>query len=181
MRKHTYDGLAALTALRAKLDTTSTLEVINEGGNCWKAHFTFNSPAEMKALEDIKRYLMVPFPTAYQDFLLQYNGALLYYESIYGQWGFQIYGTDTLLKANENCIKRYGEEWPSVYLAFAESRGDADILVLDTAHFINEKDCRVIDGNSDDLPNEWTPAARSFGDWLDRLVVAQGAKYWRWY
>ncbi len=181
MRKNTYDGLTALAALRSKLDASSSLEVIHENGHTWRAHFNFQDPAKGEDIVEIKRSLHIPFPIAYERFLLHSNGALLYYDDKYGQWGFQVYGTTDLLAANSKHQKRFGEAWPPAYLAFAESRGDADLLVLDTAHSVNENDCRVIDGDSGDHPRDWTTAARSFGDWLDRLVVAQGAKYWQWY
>src|SRR6266700_2972996 len=76
----------------------------------------------------------------------------------------------------------YSNAWPTTYLIFAESFGDSDLLVLDASQSIDEgDDCHVIDGDSGYLPHEWRLAARSFAKWLDRLVVAQGAKYWRWY
>jgi hypothetical protein len=113
--------------------------------------------------------------------LLQCNGALLYYDDEYGQWGFDLYGTKDLIPMNIECWKIFGDEWPPAYLLFARSRGDTDMLVLDTADFVNGRDCRVIDGEAIFSPRKWTRAARSFGDWLDRLIVAQGTKYWRWY
>ncbi len=96
--------------------------------------------------------------------------------------GFSIVGTKDLLKANLRFKERYKLDNSTTYLAFAESLGDADLLLFDTTQFVkNGRDCRAIDGDSDDPPSQWKVAARSFCDWLDRLVVAQGAKYWRWY
>jgi hypothetical protein len=92
-----------------------------------------------------------------------------------------LYGTKDLVVQNERWRKYYEDEWVSSYLAFAKSKGDGDVLVLDTAQVIdNGRDCRVLDGDSGYPVQEWEIAARSFSDWLDRLVVAQGAKYWRW-
>jgi hypothetical protein len=68
------------------------------------------------------------------------------------------------------------------YLAFGRSLGDRDLLLMDTSRCtVESKECYVIDGDSESLPKEWSPIARSFGEWLDYLVVAQGAKYWRWF
>jgi len=182
MENNRYAGLTALAVLQRKLDSASYLEVIHEGGYCWKAHFTFEAPAVVKDIEVIKGELQLPLPPTYQQFLLSCNGALLYHDNKYGQWGFRLYGTKNLFTENARWRERYEEDWPPAYLAFAESLGDADLLVLDTAHPVDEDtDCRVIDGDSGYLPREWRGAARSFSDWLDRLVVAQGAKYWRWY
>jgi SMI1 / KNR4 family (SUKH-1) len=182
MTTKAYDGLTALATLRSKLDTASYLEVIHEGGYAWKAHFVFNNPAMVEAIEVVKGKLQLPLLIAYEQFLLHYDGALLYHADVYGQWGFRLYGTKDLLTTSMHKKKPYGNDWPPAYLVFAESLGDADLLVLDTAQTVNEgKDCRVIDGDSGYPPHMWKGAARSFGDWLDRLVVAQGAKYWRWY
>ncbi len=182
MAENRYNGLTALTALRRMLDGDSYLEVIHEGGYIWKAHFTFGPSATMQDIEAIRQQLQLPLPPTYEQFLLHYDGALLYYDNVYGQWGFKLYGTKDLVTANIRRKQPYGSDWPSAYLIFAESLGDSDLLILDTAQPVNEgRDYRVIDGNSSDPPHRWTAAARSFGDWLDRLVVAQGAKYWRWY
>lgn len=181
MTRKGYDGLSALVALRGKLDAFSCLEVIHENGHCWKAHFTFNEPATREDLEAVKRQVQLPLSPTYEQFLLHCDGALLYYDDEYGQWGFHLYGTQELFLANEQ-QKDIHEDWPLTYLTFAESFGDADILVFDVAQPVeNDTDYRVLDGDSADYPREWVVAAPSFGDWLDRLVVAQGAKYWRWY
>lgn len=182
MENKSYAGLAALEALRRILDARSYLEVIHEGGYCWKAHFAFGPPATGEDIEAMKAELQVPLPHAYEQFLLLCDGALLYYDDVYGQWGFQLYRTRDLLTENVRWKERYEQDWCSSYLAFAESKGDADLLVLDTAQSKdNGKDYCVIDGDSGYLPPKWRVAAPSFSDWLDRLVVAQGAKYWRWY
>ena len=182
MNEKAYNGLHALAALRSKLDATSHREVIQEGGYCWNAHFVFKSPTTLKALEKMKAQLQLPLPKAYEAFLLYSDGALLYHDDVYGQWGFRCYGTQDLFSANAKRQTPYGNDWPHSYLIFAESLGDADLLVFDTAQLTEEADdCPVIDGDSGYLPHAWTTITRRFDDWLDRLVVAQGAKYWRWY
>lgn len=182
MTRKGYDGLKALTTLRAKLDAESFLEVIHEGGYPWRAKCTFNAPATREAIVALRERLNVPLPRAYEQFLLYANGAVLYYDDEYGQWGFHLYGTDDLLLKNKHRQEPYGKDWLAPHLLFAESFGDADLLILDTSQPTSEgNDCRIIDGDSGYLPSTWSAIAPGFGDWLDRLVVAQGAKYWRWY
>ncbi|HZU67412.1 MAG TPA: SMI1/KNR4 family protein [Ktedonobacteraceae bacterium] len=181
MTQKPASGLKALAALQSRLDAESYVEVIHENGHCWRAYCKLNAPAVPEAIEAVKQQLSMPLPFTYEQFLLHYNGALLYYDNEYGQWGFELYGTENLLIANVNAQKRYEDEWALSYLVFAESYGDADLLIIDTAQMVNEgKDCRVIDGDSGYALQQWRVAARSFSDWIDRLVVAQGAKYWRW-
>ena len=185
MTKNEYNGLTALAAVRAKLDADSYLEVIQEGGYCWKAHFTFGDPATVEAVEEVKKQLKeqfyLPLPPAYEQFLLHYNGALLYYDDIYGQWGFRLYGTSELISKNTLWRSLY-DGWSPDYLVFAECLGDSDLLLLDTKQRSNlTGESYVLDGDTGYPVKTWRVIARSFGDWLDRLVVVQGAKYWRWY
>lgn len=182
MSNKTHKGLTALAALQTKLGNESYLDVIHEGGYCWKAYFSFGEPAVEKSIEAIKKELLIPLPVAYEQFLLHYDGAVLYYDNNYGQWGFQLYGTKDLLAQDKRWKAYYEGILSSTYMVFAKSMGDVDILLLDTSQTVEDgEDCCVIDGNSGDPPHMWRGAARSFSDWLDRLVVAQGAKYWRWY
>jgi len=181
MAKSPYDGITALTTVRQRLDEASSLEVIHPGGHAWKAYFTFGPSATVEEIEVVKQHLQLLLPPAYEHFLHYTNGALLYSDKEYGQWGFKLYSTQELFSANRRRREPYGDAWPASYLIFAESLGDADLLILDTSQPVDEgNDCRVIDGDSGYLPLEWKAAARSFGRWLDWLVVAQGAKYWRW-
>jgi hypothetical protein len=182
MRSYSDWGLLALKTLRSLLDAESNLEVIHEGGHLWKAHFTFGTPATREAIEETKRQLQVSFPASYEQFLLYCDGAVLYYDTEYSQWGFQLYGTKDLFSINAERREPYENEWPSHYLIFGTSRGDSDLLVIDTAHKSDEEGhYPVIDGDSGYSPSEWVVIAPDFGTWLDRLVVAQGTKYWRWY
>ena len=182
MAKQNWNAVHILNLLRSKLDDSSHLEVIQEGGYCCNAHFIFGKPATLEAINSIKKTLQLPFSSAYEEFLLYSDGAFLYEDDMDGQWGFQLYGTKDLLRANLRFRERYQLDNSTTYLAFAESLGDADLLLFDTAQFVDGgRDFHVIDGDSDDPPPQWKIAARSFCDWLDRLVVAQGAKYWRWY
>jgi hypothetical protein len=182
MNINEHNGIKALKTLQSRLDSTSHLQVIQEGGYIWKAHFEFKTPAIKEDIKAAKEQLSLPLPSHYEQFLLFCDGALLYHDDRYGQWGFKLYGTQDIFVENVRCKEVYGEDWPSSYLTFAESLGDADLLMLDTAQLKDDgRDCRVVDGNADDPPQFWKTAARSFSDWLDYLVVAQGAKYWRWH
>lgn len=172
-------GINALKLLRSLLDETSHVEVISEKAYQWVAHFSFQPPAQAEEIMPIKARWELP--SSYEQFLLYSNGAFLYHEDIYGQWGFQLYGTHELLDKNMQWQGLY-DDWVSSYLAFAESLGDSDILLLDTARIspLTKEGC-VVDGDTGYSAPTWRVIAPSFGHWLDRLVVAQGAKYWRWY
>jgi len=182
MTEKEYDSLRALAALRSKLDADASLEVMHEGGYSWRASFTFAAPAPLDEVQKIRAELSFPLPAAYEQFLLFTDGALLYHNKKNGQWGFHFYGVKELREKNAWWQQRYAESWSPSYFVFAESLGDADLLLLDgTKPTKDSLDCRVLDGDSGYLPDEWEAASRSFDEWLDHLITAQGTKYWRWY
>jgi hypothetical protein len=155
------------------------LEVINEGAEVWIASFTFAEPAGNDALSKMKQQWMLP--SSYEQFLLIHNGASLYREKKYGQWGFHIYNTQELLSKNELWHSIY-EDLPPSYLVFAESLGDSDLLIIDTNRQSKiPQEYYILDGDTASPIASWSLIARSFGEWLNYLVVAQGAKYWRWF
>ena len=178
------NGLFALKALRSQLDEYLSLDIISEGGHKWKASFEFYDPATPEMLDELQAQLIHPIPFNYEQFLRYSNGALLYYDSVYGQWGFRLYGTRNLVKANKRFrMKNKGFEGDvHNYIAFAESCGDADVVVFDTQRKTQEGiDCAVIDGDAGYPPKLWQSITSSFSNWFNYLVVAQGSKYWRWY
>jgi hypothetical protein len=180
MIKDTHEGLNAIQLVQSKLDKSSHLEVISERANCWNAYFSFEPPAKMENLERVKARWQLP--QTYEQFLIHYDGALLYNDDNYGQWGFKLYGTSELIEKNALWQSLYEDGWSPFFLVFAETLGDADLLLLDTKLQADPTaESYVLDGDTGYPVSTWYPIARSFGEWLDHLVVAQGAKYWRWY
>jgi hypothetical protein len=176
------DGVSALDALRKLLDASDHLRVIHPGGHLWDAYFTFGIPALQEEVSKAEEVLGVQFPSTYRRFLLRFNGCMLYNDHVYGQWGIRVYGTRELVAENARWRAMHGDEWLPSYVAVADTVGDLDVLVLDTAQSVPERsDCFVLDGNPMERSSEWSVAAVGFGAWLDYLVCAQGAKYWRWH
>ena len=174
-------SFASIAVLIQKVGLEGFAEVIHEGGYVWKPYFKFSPPATEDSLNEVEKKLGLPLPVVYRQFLHQHDGALLYYDNEYGQWGFLLYGTENLVIKNLQWKKRYDTDWRPTFFAFAESMGDADLLLFDLGQPINDgQDCIVIDGDSGYRVHNWTAAAPSFSKWIDWLVVAQGAKYWRW-
>lgn len=58
---------------------------------------------------------------------------------------------------------------------------DGDILLFDLKKLASEKRDYILDGDEGYQVENWDYIKGDFGKWLDRLIVAQGAKYWRWY
>lgn len=174
------DGVSALDALRALLGPNDHAQVIHPGGHLWDAYFTFGNPATEEEISKVEAALAISLPEAYKRFLSRFNGCVLYQDRVYDQWGVRVYGTRELNSENSRWRAMHGDEWLSSYVAVADTVGDLDVLVLDTGHQSRGGvDCFVLDGNASERPGKWDVASIGFGPWLDHLVCAQGAKYWR--
>lgn len=174
-------ALAALNGLRTFLGSQSTLRVLARGGHIWNAGFAFGPPASGDQIDTVERELGVRLPAVYRELLLSCDGGMLYEDMEYFQWGFRIFGTADLISGNSTVKGMHSPEWVPSFLACAECRGDSDFLVLDTAQpSADGRDCVVLDAFGGERPSQWDIAARSFGEWLDHLIVAQGQKYWLW-
>ncbi len=171
-----------LGGLQDQLGPDSTLWVTGGAGHYWTAHFRFNPPATSTALQVCKEKLPAPLPPEYQDFLMVHDGATLYYDNEYGQWGFDLYGTAELTQRNAEAEWREWlvEPWPPSYLVFGRPWAEPDLLIFDTARITLQGECVVVDGDHEEQIANWKVIARSFSEWLDHLVDAQGVKYWRW-
>src|SRR6266568_8765363 len=145
-QENAQNNFKSLEVLKKIVDENGCCKVIQEGGYVWEANCSFNPPATKDEIAELKKQLDSPLPLSYEWFLLKFNGAVLFYDKAYGQWGFKLYGADNLIAKNTMWKKRYGSDWKQTYLAFAESFGDADLLVLDTAKLTKDgNDCAVID------------------------------------
>ncbi|GHO61741.1 SMI1/KNR4 family protein [Ktedonobacter sp. SOSP1-52] len=175
------DPIKVLGLLRSKLSNDSYLEVTGEGAYVWRASFSFFPPATVEDLERLKSYWKLP--SSYEQFLLYSNGAELFIDDRYGQWGFSLYAVNDILIKNTHWQSLY-DDWSSSFLVFAECLGDADLLILDTnRHSLSlPHECYVLDGDTGYPVKTWQKniIAKSFVQWLDRLIVAQGSKYWHW-
>ena len=175
------DPIKSLGLLRSRLNNNSHVEVIGESADVWKASFLFFPPVIAEDLERVKSRWKLP--SSYEQFLLYSNGAELFIDDTYGQWGFSLYGVNDILIKNTHWQSLY-DGWSNSFLVFAECLGDADLLILDTnRHSLSlPNECYVLDGDTGDPVHTWQKniIAKSFAQWLDRLIIAQGSKYWRW-
>ncbi len=174
-------GLETLELLRSKLVEGTHIEVLHPSASAWPAYFTFHEAATDDDIAHAEQALGVSLPETYKVFLRRYNGARLYYDNEYLQWGFQLYGTGDIASQNEHWRHVYEEIRSRPYIVFEKSFGDVELLAFDTSQPTKDgKDYRVTDISSI-FPRDWEPAAPSFDTWLERLIVAQGEKYWQWY
>ena len=179
MDEQRLDSVIAMLEKRAAPD--NRLEVVH-GAHVWTAGFQWRAGASDAEIQQAEQALGRDIPADYCALLRTHNGAILYKDLKYGQWGFRLYGADELGIKNQEWRDNLRGKWRESFLAFCESLGDANVLVFDTSRPSPDgRSYAVLESSAFDPPEEWPTASRSFHDWLEHLVTAQGDKYWQWH
>ena len=169
-----------IKSLKKRISINGTLIVQNESGFIGEMGFEWNDPANDYDITKFEQKNNIILPKEFKEFLRTSNGAVLFKDLKYGQWGCRILGLDDLI-AISNEVTTWGLELKPEWLVFATWYGDCDILIFDL-HKCNLDDKNyIIDGSQGDREKDWINIRGGFSKWIDRLIVAQGAKYWRWY
>ena len=169
-----------IETLKRRLTVNNTLFVQNESGFSGEMGFEWKEPATALEINDFEEKHNIILPEDFKRFLKVSNGAILFEDIQYGQWGCKIYGLDEITDIT-NEVKGWGYELKPEWLVFATWLGDCDILIFDLNKSKNGINNYIIDGEQGERIEDWTNIKGNFEKWIDRLIVAQGAKYWRWY
>nr|WP_166243387.1 SMI1/KNR4 family protein [Paenibacillus turpanensis] len=157
-----------LSSLKERIAPNGELLVQQEQGYCYQAKFIFHEPATESEIDEFISRTGWRLPEDYRLFLLTHNGAKLF-KSKYGG-GYNLFTLDEIIRWRNS-------DAPANWYPIASHLGD--LLFVD----FQEKD------NSDGYlywmisssKFEWADKIRlNFETWLDRLIVAQGVKYWEW-
>lgn len=172
---------ASVISLRKALGDNSNLQIIHPG-SIWTAAFIWNNPIDndQKKVAEIQNQFAIP-----EDLIMFWtqiaDGATLYYDQKYGQWGYKIYSSSEFQNQQLKWKQLMGENWDSNLTAIGE--------IIDNVHPIiarfNDKSSEyrsytLFEGNPLDPNDFWIIMALSFHEWVDRLITAQGAKFWDW-
>ena len=168
-----------ITALMSRINNNK-LEVQHEGGYIVEMGFEWNPPASEEKINEFESVNSITLPIEYKEFLKISNGAMLFKDIQYGQWGCRIHGLGDVLKTTDSVVD-WGYDLPSSLVVFATWLGDTDLLLFDLDKCNNGEKRYIIDGAQGEKMSDWRLLNGSFSKWLDRLIVAQGAKYWRWH
>jgi len=172
--------LDVLIALQQRVAPRNLLEVMH-GSYTWTAGFEWREGAKESAILQTQAELGLTIPCDYREFLRQCDGATLYKDPEFGQWGFVLYGTHELLTQNAMWRRSFQDQWSDTLLAFSENKGESSVLVFDTSRpSVGGQSCVILQATPYEPSEHWRTVSRSFSEWLSHLVTAQGDKYWEW-
>jgi len=149
----------------------------------WTASFEWFKPANLEQIQEVEQQLSLALPQDYKMFLNEIsNGAILFHDKEYGQWGFKLFGTKELVEMQTKWKNSLPIDWNTRLIAYGELFGEANALVFDLRKPTKDSlSCRVLESNAYDEFKDWTVLSRSFHEWLEHLIIAQGNKYWLWF
>jgi hypothetical protein len=129
-----------------------------------------------KALEeDIKKcnaYFKNMLPNDYIMFLRNFNGGVLFQIEDFA--GFKFYGTDELIHENLFQRKNFGKDWDDNIILFCLCIGDGECIGFQ----LKNGGYEVIHCILDEIPSSWQTIDASFDDFIGKLIVEKGKKYW---
>lgn len=183
IKESVNSGLAMFKALSLlQQQATDDQFFVTSSGTRWLASFEWFPPVASNRIKEIEETIHMTLPKDYKDFLGLTNGAVLFYDAENGQWGYRLYGTEELLERQIAWKSSFPNNWATNIVAFGELYGEASVLVFDmqkpTRDFMSYT---VLEGNAYERVDGWPILSRSFHEWLNHLIAAQGEKYWEWF
>jgi hypothetical protein len=153
---------------------------VTHAGYTFVASFEWFHPAGSEQIQAVEKQLSLNLPSDYNFFLGEIsNGAVLYRDVNYSQWGFKLYGTTEIIEKQREWKKSLPFDWNPNLVAFGELFGESNVLVFDLSKLTQGlSNYAVLEGNPYDEFDDWTVISSSFHEWIDHLITAQGAKYW---
>jgi hypothetical protein len=176
------DRFLGITTLRDALQKNNNQLQLIHPHKIWMASFTWLDPVPIESVQKVEDELGKQLPEDYKFFLTSIsNGAMLYYDIQYGQWGYKIYGIDDIVEAQIKWSSMFEEDWTPNLLAAGKIIGESHALIMNLNKPTKDNyGCEVFDGNPLDPPEDWEKMSISFHLWLENIITAQGAKYWLW-
>ena len=172
----TKDMFSSIAMLKKRLSPEGKIEVVHDAYS-WTARFDWSLPNKnLSYNEEQNLHLPQDFVTFLKEVA---DGCVLFYDPD-GQWGYKIYSYEELTSKQSFYKKIFAEKWSENFVAFAELCGEANALFFDLRVPSYDLASYAIRETSIDKSENWMIVCRSFHEWLDHLVTAQGGKYWEW-
>ncbi|NPC93412.1 SMI1/KNR4 family protein [Bacillus sp. WMMC1349] len=152
-----------IACLKKTVSKYGTFPMLIQGGDVLEdPYFYFNDPATDKQIDDLEKALNVKLPKDYKVFLGLHNGI----EFIDG---IEVLSIKDVLTYNEI------QDLPKGYILIGYH--DAGHYIIDTNKYHKGLDYMYYKDGLDDM-NEAEALGSSFEIWLDRILSANGNKYW---
>ena len=173
--------LKALMALEQRVLPKNQIQVMH-GELLWTAGFEWHPAAAEEQFAQVESALGKRLPPDYRTFLRWRDGAVLYKDIASGQWGFRLFGTADLVGMNTSWAHNLRGRWQDRLIAFGDCIGEASVFVFDPQRPTSDgSSFAVLEGDAYEPVAAWPRVSRSFHEWIDHLVTAQGDKYWLWH
>ncbi len=171
----------SILTLKKALGDKNILQIVHPD-SIWIASFSWNDPISQHQIDKINETIEIKIPKELILFWRQISdGALLYYDQKYGQWGYKIYSSKEIVDQHLRWKHLFRNRWPPNLTAIGETIDDAHPLIaLFKRTDRSVMDYALYEGNPLDPIDYWVKMAPSFSEWLEHLITAQGAKYWDW-
>jgi len=173
-------AMKTIDALKTRLTDRNTLQVQNEDGFVGVVGFEWNSSVTDIEISKFEKENSLQLPESYKEFLRISNGAILFKDMQYSQWGCKILGLEDLISTTKK-VTEWGYKLNPSWLVYATWLGDVDLLIFDLDKYASKERNYIIDGEQGEPVGNWCNIKGDFSKWIDRLIISQGAKYWRWY
>jgi hypothetical protein len=171
----------SILTLRAAIGEKNVLQIVHPG-KIWSASFRWNDPTTIQSIREIEAQLGTHLPIEIVIFLTKISdGALLYFDLSYGQWGYKIYNSKEIIISQKRWIQLFKESWLEEFVAIGEIVDESHPIIVNPKNLSRNKQfCPLLEGNALDPVGYWSIMSANFHEWIERLITAQGAKYWDW-
>jgi hypothetical protein len=171
--------MVCIDVLKGRLSVQNTLYAQNEKGYYVETGFAWNKPIAIEELNSFENEYGYSLPNTYKEFLRISNGAILFKDLKYGQWGCRILSLDEAKIKTVELKGVYG--YKNCHFVFTQWIGDSDVLIFDLERVKQNNKYNILYGDMTEKISSWEYLKGDFNQWLDRLIVSQGSKYWHWF
>lgn len=117
------------------------------------------------------------FPEDLYEFYKFFNGAILFEDAIYGQWGLKLYSFQEAFESTEIYEKNRSNEVQKGDLIVGEFIGDSDLLLVRCDKLADDFGTSIV-VNPIDFRSEWDVVEKNFSEFIYKYCLLQGDKYW---
>jgi hypothetical protein len=121
--------------------------------------------------------LPVPIPDAMREFWRTTRDATLFKDHQYGQWGIELLEPKAAIAEARKWFAARPRNFTSADLVVGRFFGDSDLIVINCDPAQSQFGSVTIALPIDRRP-DWPVVAESFTDFLEKMLAAQGDKYW---